>query len=84
MNFGVDAVRYSFIVMDLHHLLVAGLPAHSGLPPIRDRIADIPDWQLRARLGPRAASELRQFITSKADIAIATTEVRHGPNPKIG
>jgi hypothetical protein len=29
---GVDAVRYSFIVMDLHHLLLAGLPAHSGLP----------------------------------------------------
>src|SRR5215831_12010545 len=25
---GVDAVRYSFIVMDLHHLLLAGLPAH--------------------------------------------------------
>jgi hypothetical protein len=29
---GVGAVRYSFIVMDLHHLLLAGLPAHSGLP----------------------------------------------------
>ncbi|HJZ17368.1 MAG TPA: hypothetical protein VJ251_18335, partial [Stellaceae bacterium] len=25
---GADAVRYSFIVMDLHHLLLAGLPAH--------------------------------------------------------
>ena len=24
---GVDVVRYSFIVMDLHHLLLAGLPA---------------------------------------------------------
>jgi hypothetical protein len=24
--------RYSFIVMDLHHLLLADLPAHSGLP----------------------------------------------------
>ena len=33
---GVDAVRYSFIVMDLHHLLLAGLPAHSGLPRITD------------------------------------------------
>ena len=29
---GVDAVRYSFIVMDLHHLLLAGLPAHSAIP----------------------------------------------------
>jgi alcohol dehydrogenase, propanol-preferring len=25
---GADAVRYTFIVMDLHHLLLAGLPAH--------------------------------------------------------
>ena len=33
---GVDAIRYSFIVMDLHHLLLAGLPAHSGLPPTPD------------------------------------------------
>ena len=31
---GADAVRYSFIVMDLHHLLRAGLPALSALPPI--------------------------------------------------
>ena len=36
MNSGVDAVRYSFIVMDLHHLLLAGLPAHSALPPSTD------------------------------------------------
>jgi len=25
---GADVVRYSFIVVDLHHLLLAGLPAH--------------------------------------------------------
>jgi hypothetical protein len=25
---GVDADRYSFIAVDLHHLLLAGLPAH--------------------------------------------------------
>ena len=31
---GADVVRYSFIVMDLHHLLLAGLPAHSGPPPL--------------------------------------------------
>ena len=30
---GAGVVRYSFTVMDLHHLLLAGLPAHSGLPP---------------------------------------------------
>jgi len=26
---GADVVRYSFIAVDLHHLLLAGLPAHS-------------------------------------------------------
>src|SRR5215475_2857118 len=26
---GADVVRYSFIVVDLHHLHLAGLPAHS-------------------------------------------------------
>ena len=31
---GADVDRYSFIVVDLHHLLLAGLPAHfeSGMP----------------------------------------------------
>ena len=28
---GADAVRYSFIAVDLHHLLLAGLPAHSDM-----------------------------------------------------
>ena len=27
---GGDAVRYSFIVVDSHHLLLTGLPAHFG------------------------------------------------------
>ena len=30
---GADVVCYSFIVVDLHHLLLAGLPAHSALHP---------------------------------------------------
>jgi hypothetical protein len=31
---GADVDRYSFIVMDLHHLLLAGLPAHSCSVPL--------------------------------------------------
>src|SRR5208283_2166781 len=30
---GADVVRYSFIVVDLHHLLLAGLPAHCHRNP---------------------------------------------------
>src|SRR6202163_4734087 len=38
---GADVVRYSFIVVDLHHLLLAGLPAHpckNSLEPKTRRI----------------------------------------------
>jgi hypothetical protein len=33
--------RYSFIVVDLHHLLLAGLPAHFE-PPLLQRRSDTP------------------------------------------
>ncbi len=32
---GADVVCYSFIAVDLHHLLLAGLPAHSASNPKR-------------------------------------------------
>jgi hypothetical protein len=31
---GADVVCYAFIAVDLHHLLLAGLPAHSALDPL--------------------------------------------------
>jgi hypothetical protein len=31
---GADVGRYSFIVVDLHHILLAGLPAHSPKIPV--------------------------------------------------
>jgi hypothetical protein len=33
---GADVVCYTFIAADLHHLLLAGLPAHSAPDPMRD------------------------------------------------
>jgi hypothetical protein len=30
---GADVARYTFIAVDLHHLLLAGLPAHSKKTP---------------------------------------------------
>src|SRR5678815_500274 len=33
---GADADRYSFIAVDLHHLLLAGLPAHLLKNSVRD------------------------------------------------
>lgn len=37
---GADVVRYSFIVVDLHHLLLAGLPAHSEFVTDAERHAN--------------------------------------------
>jgi hypothetical protein len=34
---GADVVCYSFIVVDLHHLLLAGLPAHAASDPLRPK-----------------------------------------------
>ncbi len=33
---GADAVRYSFIAVDFHHLLLAGLPAHCHRNPAEE------------------------------------------------
>ena len=47
---GADVVCYSFIVVDLHHLLLAGLPAHSAFHPLRTfKLAH--DHHVRRRLG---------------------------------
>ena len=32
---GADVVCYSFIAVDCHHLLLAGLPAHTAPDPLR-------------------------------------------------
>ena len=50
---GADGVRYSFIVVDLHHLLLAGLPAHCHLK--RERNCNF--WQKFA--GPLQPTEAR-------------------------
>ena len=43
---GADVDRYSFIAVDLHHLLLAGLPAHAKrYNPYRN----LPDLILRSR-----------------------------------
>ena len=44
---GADADRYSFIVSDLHRLLLAGLPAHSDRVPANTNYLLVDDlrWQ---------------------------------------
>src|ERR1700722_12651810 len=46
---GADVVRYSFIAVDLHHLLLAGLPAHlckNATTRDSDRINDAPSYRV--------------------------------------
>src|SRR5438874_7422235 len=70
----VDAVRYSFIVMDLHHLLLAGLPAHSGLPRSTDIVR--PDQLVRfvpcADINKRA----QQFSKQSAKMTPNSSETK--------
>jgi hypothetical protein len=40
---GADVVRYSFIAVDLHHLLLAGLPAHTH-PTCASRLSQRSVW----------------------------------------
>jgi hypothetical protein len=42
---GADVVRYTFIVMDSHHLLLAGLPAHPT--PFSKELAPGKVWERR-------------------------------------
>jgi len=51
---GVDVVRYSFIVMDFHHLLPAGLPAHTASLPEADMTGSPSD----VAEGPKAVMAL--------------------------
>jgi len=66
---GADAVCYSFIVVDLHHLLLAGLPAHSekgqplpgravGLGPVRVARQTGLDTRCDGNPGPRMVGGL--------------------------
>src|SRR5262245_49792027 len=61
---GADVDRYSFIVVDLHHLLLAGLPAHfeSDMPShaVRSQWA-MSAWQQSAALGDALAKLVKLF-----------------------
>ena len=52
---GADAVRYSFIAVDLHHLLLAGLPAHCHRNP---SVTGIPHLGNPTSWGSRAAEAI--------------------------
>ena len=55
---GADVVRYSFIVMDLHHLLLAGLPAHSKMTPSRHA----PHWTAATQMTIETHFAGRKFL----------------------
>ena len=60
---GADVDRYSFIVVDLHHLLLAGLPAHFE--------SHMPSHAVRSlcSLRPTLKRELPPRLSDRADVA---------------
>src|SRR5258708_34817307 len=54
---GADVDRYSFIVVDLHHLLLAGLPAHFESYHPSQPVGSV--WAMSGDGAPRACSDYR-------------------------
>jgi hypothetical protein len=73
--------------MDLHHLLLAGLPAHSGLPPEADmvkagrHVSKVPILlQKSFRGADRKFSEpLVRFMRGDVRDHIGSSKIDHGP-----
>ncbi len=83
---GADVDRYSFIVVDLHHLLLAGLPAHwrPALIWINQAPASAAGsnraFSIRARMLRRSASLMLSSRPIMASSAIAT---RRAPSSAV-
>jgi hypothetical protein len=62
---GADVVRYSFIVVDLHHLLLAGLPAHlcENVRHARRRVFTLKAWTAMRAAHGHAVSPRRGCTT---------------------
>jgi len=71
---GADVVRYTFIVMDLHLLLLAGLPAHRIIAFITDgpAVRDILDHLGEPTAPPRIAP-------ARGPPLWAATDAEHDP-----
>ena len=81
---GVDAVRYSFIVMDLHHLLLTGLPAHSGVPQLADFIwvhRHVSNVQQETHAPQQTAS---LFDHARASLFRSSGSASSPPSPLLG
>ena len=81
---GADVVRYSFIAVDLHHLLLAGLPAHlcknaatrddDRINVLPNRVQALEDWRALLIL-----VDLRKFIL----VASQFFEFLHSLDPSL-
>jgi hypothetical protein len=88
---GVDAVRYSFIVVDLHHLLLAGLPAHlcenSNVELARRKFVSITMNRKRTALAVAVerGKGRKQFcaFSARARFHTGWTQTRHRPSSII-
>ncbi len=72
---GADVVCYSFIAVDFHHLLLAGLPAHAALDPT---VIELREWSRiasdlgteRNRLTNRLREQLWRYFPAMLELEI--------------
>jgi hypothetical protein len=67
---GADADRYSFIAVDLHHLLLAGLPAHLLKNSIEQRERSTPNCKLQIALATAMARAPKECLAGAISIAV--------------
>ena len=67
---GVDVVRYSFIVVDLHHLLLAGLPALSATGQSTKSLRSSPLRGGKSREALQRGSPVRELRYSTSSIEV--------------
>jgi hypothetical protein len=81
---GADVVRYSFIVVDLHHLLLAGLPAHLcknakiSEPPRIIFLRSSKSDTLKNSRRYNCDSEKRSFYRRRAPLRFYTAKTQSG------
>jgi len=71
---GADVDRYSFIVVDLHHLLLAGLPAHFESYMPSQAVSSICAAKVRAPASSAAA------VVALLDYSATTALIAAGPH----
>ena len=73
---GADVDRYSFIVVDLHHLLLAGLPAHFESSRAHHAVVCYRRFPESVRKAPNWRGSVRRFVLRDGIVTVGRSFLR--------